>query len=123
MDATYIFILLIVACALYIGWSLRGVSFMLKIGSNPDYYINILQKIKELNEQEDSELPDEVKSKGTELLIERVNDMLYAYAKETNQFIAQGRDLKSLLETAHDRFPGKIFFGEIPEDSSAKELA
>jgi hypothetical protein len=52
---------------------------------------------------------------GVELFIEKVNGHLYAYSKATNQFIAQGDTLEALLESAHSRFPGKTFFGDIPE--------
>jgi hypothetical protein len=52
---------------------------------------------------------------GVELFIEKVNGHLYAYSKTSNQFIAQGDTLDALLESAHTRFPGKTFFGTIPE--------
>ena len=107
------------------GWHLKGIITLYRLSENPEAMIKILEKIKELNEAKTDEELAEVmaRNEGTELAIERVGDRLYAYAKETNQFIAQGSDLKDLLETAHKRFPGKVFFGNIPADDPAKELA
>ena len=61
-----------------------------------------------------------VKTKGVELEIEHVDGHFYAYAKINNQFIAQGETLEKLLETAHKRFPGKVFFGDLPEEEHQK---
>jgi hypothetical protein len=60
---------------------------------------------------------------GTELAIERHGDMLYAFAKNTDQFIAQGSNLDILLAEASKRFPDRRFFGNITSDNPAKELA
>lgn len=104
-----------------IGWIIRGVVILSHLASKPEAMIEILNRIKEINERE-AKGTEDVKVTGTELFIERVNDTLYAYTKDTNQFIAQGSDLEVLLEDAHKRFPNTTFFGEIPADSPAKEL-
>jgi hypothetical protein len=52
---------------------------------------------------------------GTELDIEKVKGVLYAYSKADNKFIAQGETIDDLLRTAHARYPGKTFFGNLPE--------
>lgn len=52
---------------------------------------------------------------GTELAIEKVKGVLYAYTKSENKFIAQGETIEELLKSAHERFPGKTFFGDLPE--------
>jgi hypothetical protein len=83
---------------------------------NPDGMITILNRVKELDLEED------VEKTGTEMSIERVGDMLYAYSKETNQFLGQAPDLNTLLENIQKRFPGKEFFGTISKEDSAKEL-
>lgn len=107
-----------------VGYWFRGIMVIYHLSRNPESMIEILKQVKAINDREAQGLP-ETESKpgqGVELAIERVNNYLYAYTKDTNQFIAQGPDLKSLLEDAHKRFPGKIFFGDIPADSPAKEL-
>lgn len=118
-----IFITAVVAgCVGYmIGWILRGVVILSHLANHPEVMMDILARIKKINDAE-KKVEDTVKN-GTELAIERVNDCLYAYAKDTNQFIAQGSTLKELLDDAHKRFPGKLFFGNIPADDPAKDLA
>lgn len=111
--------LVVAVIAFIVGWRARGVILMAALSEDPEKFMEILKQIKKINEAEQRSIP----SAATELAIERVNDHLYAYVKETNQFIAQGPDLKSLLAEAHKRFPGKVFFGEIDKDSPAKELA
>jgi hypothetical protein len=56
------------------------------------------------------------------MLIERVGDQLYAYAKETGQFLGQGPNFDAVAETVGKRFPGQKFFGTISADDPAKEL-
>jgi hypothetical protein len=104
----------------WIGWNLRGIVLMAAIADNPKKFIKMLQQVADIN---DKEAEAEVGQDSTELAIERVNGTLYAYTKDTNQFIAQGPDLKSLLESAHKRFPHKEFFGTIDKNNPAKELA
>lgn len=118
MDFLAVFIVAVFAC--WIGWHLRGITLLARFGSDPDHFIDILKKIKECNEEEERE---SVQSKnGTELAIERHGDVLYAFIKDTNQFVAQGPNLDSLLEQAQKRFPGRKFFGLIPNGDPAKEL-
>lgn len=105
--------------AFWLGWHARGIIFLANIAQNPEKVIKMLEEIKRIN---DSDIKEVVGNKGTELSIEKVGNDLYAYAKDTNQFVAQGSDLKSLLESAHKRFPGRVFFGNIPEDNPAKDL-
>ena len=120
-----ILILIVAVVAFVVGWNLRGIIIMARLASDPEAMMETLRKIKEINDaQSDDELKEVIKrNEATELAIERVNNHLYAYTKDTNQFIAQGTDLKALLEEAHKRFPGKVFFGNIPADDPAKELA
>lgn len=107
---------------IWLGWHLRAIVFMAAISDNPKKFIDMLQKVADINAKEESLL--DADNKGTtELDIERVGGTLYAYSKDTNQFVAQGPDLRTLLESAHKRFPNKEFFGEIAKDNPAKELA
>lgn len=119
-----IFILdvIVLILAFWAGWHLRAIVFLANLSVNPDKVIKMLEEIKRLNAEEEEGVVAQDAS-GTELFIERVDNMLYAYVKETNQFVAQGPDLKSLLDSAHKRFPSKKFFGTISKDNPAKELA
>jgi hypothetical protein len=117
------FIIYAVICllAFIFGWHARGIIFLANLSVNPDKIIKMLEEIKRINAEEAAGIVRD--ESGTELFIERVGNMLYAYSKDTNQFVAQGTDLKSVLETAHKRFPTQKFFGTISKDNIAKELA
>ena len=115
----YLPYVVVAVSAYWVGWHVRAISILTNLAKNPDHFIKLLEQIKEIN---DEELADQDKS-GTELFIERVGNTLYAYAKDTNQFVAQAPDLKTLLEEAHKRYPNKTFFGTISKDNPAKELA
>ena len=107
-----------------VGYWFRGIMVLYRLSREPETMIKLLEQVRDINQAEaEGKSVDVVKVTGVELAIERVNDRLYAYSKDTNQFIAQGTDLKDLLAEAHKRFPGKTFFGDLPEDISTKELA
>jgi hypothetical protein len=112
--------LVIVALGFWAGWISRGVTILSRLGSDPEHFIKILQEIKKINQKEKT--VEEEKVNGTELKIERHGDTLYAFIKDTDQFVAQGPDLSSLIEQAQKRFPGRKFFGLIPNGDPAKEL-
>ena len=113
--------LLFIVLAFYLGWVLRGAVILNNLSEDPDRIIKILEKIKKINEEEHSAGVSTNKS-GTELRIERVGNILYAYSKDDDQFVAQGDDLASLLESAKKRFPNAVFFGNISKENPAKEL-
>jgi hypothetical protein len=93
--------------------------FSQNLSKNPDDLIRVLNKIKEINNEiNTNNMPED----ANPMEVERVGDMLYAYDKHSNQFLAQAKDLNSLLEAVNSRFPDKKFFGTISKDNSAKEL-
>lgn len=112
--------LVIVVIAMWAGWHLRGIILLARFSSDPQHFINILQQIKKINEQETKEETSD--SSGTELAIERHGDMLYAFIKDTDQFVAQGPSLAEVLNEAEKRYPNRKFFGNISKDNPAKEL-
>ena len=105
----------------YIGWFMRGIHVIKLLARDPERIIKMLEEIKKINAEEEHESSTNLE--GTELAIERHGNMLYAFAKENDQFIAQGTDLNVLLEEAKKRFPDRKFFGVIDKDNPAKELA
>ena len=115
--------LLMLAVMFWLGWMLRGIVILARMSSKPEEMIDILNKIRRINEGKAPE-DDTVSAKdGIEIRIERVGDMLYAYAKENDEFIAQGPNMTTLLEVAAERFPQRRFFGVIEKDNPAKEIA
>ena len=60
---------------------------------------------------------ERIKTTGTELEIEQVNGVLYAYMKENGRFVGQADTIENLMSIAHERFPGKTFFGILPDEN------
>lgn len=117
-------VVLIACAALWIGWRVHEVFIIHIIRTNPE----ILKELAKVVEDHKDELGTEeitvvksdgqkVDTEGVEMIVEREGNLLYAYSKATNQFIAQGDTLENLLSTAHKRFPGKTFFGTLEEDN------
>ena len=105
--------------AFYVGKHWALFQFSQNLSKDPDRMIDILNKIKEINsEVEDNDMPED----ANPMQVERVGNQLYAYDKHSNEFLAQAKDLNSLLEAVHARFPGKKFFGTISSDDTAKDL-
>jgi len=105
--------------AFYIGKHWALFQFSQNLSKDPDRMIDILKKIKDINQEvETNDMPED----ANPMEVERVGNMLYAYDKHSNQFLAQAEDLNSLLEAVHKRFPSKKFFGTIDKDNPAKEL-
>ena len=111
----------VVAIVFYnVGSHVRAVQMMLNLSKDPDRFIDMVKKIKEINsEVETNDMPED----ASPMEVERVGDVLYAYDKHSGQFLAQAPNLNNLLEAVHTRFPSKKFFGTISKDDPAKELA
>lgn len=52
--------------------------------------------------------------------IEDVNGILFLYNRETEEFLAQGKDMTELNRSARERFPDKLF--NVPQDELDKFL-
>jgi len=122
--------LIVAAIGYAIGYWLRGIIIIMNLSRDPKRTIAMLEQLKKLNEEEEAAAMDATLDKikqavpdGTELFIEQVNGVFYAYNKESNRFVAQGSTLVELLETAHKRFPDSKFFGTVEEDNSTKQVA
>jgi len=81
------------------------------IADRPDDMIRVLNQIKQLEQE------------SREISVERVGDQVYAYAKDTGEFLAQAPDPAGLAEVIRQRFPNEKFFGTIDPDHPAKPLA
>lgn len=127
MDPIAILIFVFVL-GIYIGWRIHESVIVHAIKNNPEIIEEACKVAKRDREEAltisevEMETDDgrTVKTRGVELAIESVGNTLYAYAKATNQFIAQGETIEELLKVAHKRFPGKTFFGELPDEEHQK---
>ena len=104
------------AVAFWFGWHARGIVILANLAQDPEKMIGILEKIKEINKEEQGQTSLE----GIELAIEQVQDEFYAYTKTDGKFVAQGTSLENVLKMANERFPGTKFFGKVPADNSTK---
>lgn len=111
----FLIYVVVAVVAFYIGWHARGIIFLANISERPDHVIKMLEQIKKLNEEEDSKIDG---LDGIEVRMEQVGKMVYAYAKDTNQFIGQGTTLDEALKSACARFPNKKFWHDDSKESS-----
>ena len=95
-----------VVAAYYYGKHKALWTFSTNLSRDPDKMIAMMQKIKEINENIDNEMPED----AIPLEIERVNGYIYAYSKTTGEFLAQAHDIEQAVRIASQRFPGKTFW-------------
>jgi hypothetical protein len=96
----------VVGFAFWLGWHVRAIVIMANLATDPDKVIKMLEKIKEINEQEEIGLPDD----AIEVKTEQVNDLVFAYNKTTGEFLAQAQNLHQVMILAASRYPGKKFW-------------
>lgn len=101
------------------GWHARGIVMMAMFSEHPEHIIEILQKIKKINDEENV-TAKVVKAIGVEVEPELVNGVWYAYSKDSNQFVGQGTTIEEALEQAKQRFPGKSFWCNRPKEDSQR---
>lgn len=116
----WLFDILLLVIIFWLGKQYQHWKIIGDIYTNPDHYIELAKKVKEMKEEDP--IPGIDDTSGTEVNIERHGDMVYAYTKQDDQFIAQGKNMTELLESMKKRFPNRRFFGTIDKDSPAKEL-
>jgi len=76
-----------------------------------------LEAKNQMLEAEIETLTKKVKQLVVRVNVERHGDMFYLFEKETDQFIAQGRDADEIKQILQARFPQKTFFAD---DESVK---
>jgi hypothetical protein len=136
LDNQWLIYLIIGMVGVKIGWSIHEAWMIWIIREYPERMEIAIKLSKTVNVMTEDELdafsdrlkqsrdnPEVLAQTGTEMSIERVGNMLYAYAKDTGQFLAQAPTLPELIKNTELRYPGKKFFGTIAKDDSAKELA
>ena len=81
-----------------VGWNLRERVAIIQTSK----LLAELEGLEGLEEEDDSE-------QVVRLIIEKDGDTLFAYHKDTSQFIAQAKDRKELETKLAELFPGKTF--------------
>ena len=112
----FITLIVVAVIAMWIGWHLRGIVILANLAEDPDRVIGMLEKIKEINEEEAKESKGLLK--GIEIKPEQVGNMWYAYSADNNQFLGQGPTLDEALKMVADRFPNKKFWCKKPDGSN-----
>jgi hypothetical protein len=101
-----ILVLIVVALIFfYAGWQSREA-----------YAMHVVRRI--LEEAEEMQEPEE--EPRQKMVLEKHNDVIYAYTDDNHEFMAQGKDLFELDTAIQARYPGKKF--AIREDN-LKEIA
>jgi hypothetical protein len=97
-----------------IGSHVRAFQIMQNLARRPDDFIEMISKIKDINESIEVGMPDD----AIEVKTEQVNDLVFAYNKATGEFLAQAGNLHQAMVLAAARFPGKKFWHpELKQDS------
>ena len=109
--------MVLAAIGFWLGWHARGITMLALFSENPQKIIDILEKIKQINQEENLHAKV-VKAIGVEVEPELVNGQWYAYTKDQGQFVGQGATIEEALEQAKTRFPGKSFWCNRPQEPS-----
>ena len=106
---------IVVAIAFYnIGSHIRAFQIMMNLSKDPDRFIEMVNKIKEINISIDDGMPED----AIEVKTEKINDFVFAYNKTTGEFLAQATNLHQVMTLAAQRFPEKKFWHpELKQDT------
>jgi hypothetical protein len=100
--------------AYHIGSYVRTFQIMMNLSKDPQRFIDMVSKIKEINESVEDGMPED----AIEVKTEQVNDLVFAYNKTTGEFLAQAGNLHQVMTLAAARYPGKKFWHpELKEDT------
>ena len=98
---------IVIAIVFYnIGSHVRAFQISINLSKDPDKFIALINKIKDLNELEELDTPVD----AIEVTTEKVNDLIFAYNKATGEFLAQAHNLQQVMVLAAARYPGKKFW-------------
>lgn len=112
----YIIFAIVVLIAVRVGWKLNEMWWLYMFTEHPERVQEAL-KLAERIKAEDADEEVTAKLKVTELEIERVGNMIYAYDKQTHQFLAQGTSIKEMLDAYHKRYPTRKVLDLKPQDA------
>jgi len=107
--------LLIFILGVWVGWNVNAWRIMRKLIEHPEQVIKTLEKLKEIKkevEQEDNP------ACGREMRVERHGEQLYLFAKDNNEFLAQGTTLQEAIANVEKRFPDQNFKGLLSKEEA-----
>lgn len=113
--------LLLIVGAFYLGWIARGATLLAGMSDNPEKFIKLLEDIKKINTAEAAGITEEdavALAKSTKVRVDMVQDVVYLYRLEDNEFISQGSSIEDAMAQGQKRFPGKTFWLEKQNISS-----
>ncbi len=105
-----LFLLFIFILGFIAGWFRASKAILDKLLSDPKSMISLLEKYKEAKEENESTSDSKEVRK---LKVERHGEMLYLFAEDTDEFLAQGKSLQEALAIIEKRFPNKTFIGHL----------
>jgi hypothetical protein len=94
--------LIILAVGYVIGWYHHSLTIIRRMVDNPDVFVKMLNKIKDIDGEAETE------KSPTAIRTEFLHGQCYIYDGET--FLAQGATLHEALSNAEKRFPGQYNF-------------
>ncbi len=100
-------------CGIIVGWIWHARMLFSKILSDPDKMITLLEKYKSSKPEE-----DQIKADTRPIRVERHGNNIYLYAKDTEEFLAQGTSLQEALDVVEKRFPGQNFKGHLSKEEA-----
>lgn len=113
----YIFTVIIILAAFWLGWRVRTAIIMYHLSEDPDKMIKILNQIKAINQRADSKV--ETKHNG-DVKIEHHHGHVYLFERDTDRFLAQGETIADAIKIMDKRFPGQFELKlSIPDSHSA----
>lgn len=107
-------VLLLVAGAFLAGYWINQFLTIKRILRNPDSMIVLLHKYKQAKEREENSSPELER----QIRVERHGNMLYLFAKDNDEFLAQGSTLQEALSNVDKRFPNHSFKGILSKEEA-----
>ena len=102
---------IVVAIVAYkIGGFVKGFEMIQSLARNPQRSVEMLEELKRIHEAESMEELNGILGDAIELNIEKVGEVVYAYNKETGQFLAQAQTAHQVAMLVAERFPGQKFW-------------
>jgi len=106
----YLFDLLLLAVVFWLGKKYQTWNIMADIYNDPDHYINLAQKVKEMKKEDLVTVVTEDKSiSTTEVRSEQIDNTVYLYDATTGEFLAQAENCYRAMLLAAERNPNKRF--------------
>lgn len=100
-------ILLVIAfvAGAFVGWRVNNHLHLTVLSDILDRAGVTPERMEQISAEMEREVNDEEQDSGIEIRIEQHSGVLYAYRKDTEEFIGQGTDREALLARLVDKFP------------------